>query len=313
MAIDSQSRLYTGAQDRDSMIELLTAARTADRITDYPSIVDLHEELAVRRVRDQTRLWFDGEELVAFAFVDSYNTLCFEFSSDSASPGITSEIVAWGVACIRRTTQDRGESSALHASCRADDSERIALLRRHQFLKKEIQTLQLVRSLAGPIPTPRIPAGFCIRHVAGEQEVAALVALHRAAFGTQNMTVEQRLAMMRVPDYDPELDLLAISPEGRFAAYCMCSINQEENERTGRSEGYTDPVATHPDFQRRGLARALLLTGFHKLKQRDIDTAVLHTSSNNIAMQRTAQAVGYRVQATKLWFAKPVSLAETVG
>ena len=67
--------------------------------------------------------------------------------------------------------------------------------------------------------------------------------------------------MMRVPEYDAELDLLAIAPGGRFAAYCLCSISQEENNRTGRNEGTTDPVATHPDFQRRGLAQALLRDG----------------------------------------------------
>jgi len=32
------------------MIELLTAVRPADRLADYPSIVDLHEGLALRRV-----------------------------------------------------------------------------------------------------------------------------------------------------------------------------------------------------------------------------------------------------------------------
>ena len=108
-------------------------------------------------------------------------------------------------------------------------------------------------------------------------------------------------------EYDSELDLLAIAPDGRFAATCMCSISQEENERTGRNEGYTDPVATHPDFQRRGLARALLLAGFLKLKQRGMDVAVLGTSNENMAMRQTAQAVGFRVQSTTLWFSRPVS------
>jgi ribosomal protein S18 acetylase RimI-like enzyme len=121
------------------------------------------------------------------------------------------------------------------------------------------------------------------------------------------MTIEERLAMMRVPEYEAALDLLAVAPDGSLAAYCMCTISQEENERTGRQEGYTDPVATHPDYQRLGLAQALLLTGCHELKQRGMETAVLGTSSQNIPMQRTAKAVGFQVQSTKLWFAKPVT------
>jgi len=99
---------------------------------------------------------------------------------------------------------------------------------------QETRSYHMVRSLAEPIPRPHAPSGFLISHVTSEQEAEALVALHRAAFGTEHMTVEERLAMMRVPEYDAELDLLAIAPGGRFAAYCLCSISQEENNRTGQ-------------------------------------------------------------------------------
>jgi len=153
----------------------------------------------------------------------------------------------------------------------------------------------------------KLPTGFAIRHVAGEHEVEALVALHRAAFGTENLTVEDRLSWMRTPEYDPTLDLMAVTPDGALAAYCMCHISHEENARSGRSEGYTDPIATHPAFQLRGLARALLLTGLDLLRPRRVETAVLGTSSDNFAMQQTALSVGFCVQMTKLWFAKPLT------
>jgi ribosomal protein S18 acetylase RimI-like enzyme len=309
----SASRPYSGAADLQSMIDLLVAVRPADRITDYPSIVDLREALALASVQISTRLWYDADGLIGFAFVDPYNGLRFELDWQAADPDLESEMVTWGEQCIRRAMQECGQSPILHASCRNDDTERIALLERYGFLMQETRTLHMVRPLGKPIPTPQVPVGFHLRHVAGEQEVRALVALHRAAFGTERMTVEERLAMMRVPEYDSELDLLVIAPDGRFAAYCMCSISQEENERSGRNEGYTDPIATHPDFQRRGLARALLLTGLSSLKQRGIDTAVLYTSSENVAMQRTAEAVGFCVRSAKLWFAKPVSQDGSAG
>lgn len=287
------------------MLELLAAARPADRITDYPSPVDLREALATSKVQDNTRLWFDANDrLMGFAFVDLYDNLRFEFVPPALSPAIELDVVGWGLACIQRARQERGEALTLDASCREDDAQRIALLERHGFVMQAVRSLHLVRRLDEAIAAPQWPAGFHLRHVTGEQEVEALVALHRAAFGTQAMTVEERLAMMRVPEYDAELDLLAIAPDGRLAAYCLCSISQEENARSGRNEGYTDPIATHPDFQRRGLARALLLTGLQALKQRGIHTAVLGTSSENVAMQRTAQAAGFRVQSTTLWFSR---------
>ena len=290
------------------MLDLLLTVRPAERLADFPGVVDLREILALSKVQDNTRLWFDADDrIVGFAFVDPYHNLRFEVDPLGADPDLESEIVAWGDTCLERAMQESGESLTLDASCRDDDAERTKLLERHGFMRKELRTLHLVRSLHAPIPRPQVPAGFCIRHVAGEQEVSALVTLHRAAFGTAHMTVEERLAMMRVPEYEPALDLLVSAPDGRLAAYCLCSISREENRRTGRNEGYTDPVATHPDFRRRGLARALLLAGLQALKQRGMDAAVLGTSSENVAMLRTAQAVGFRVQSTTFWYSKPVS------
>ena len=100
--------------------------------------------------------------------------------------------------------------------------------------------------------------------------------------------------------------MLAVAPDGRFAAFCVSSISVEENGRTGQQAGYTDPIGTHPDFQRRGLAQALLLTGMRLLQERGMTTAVLGTSSKNIAMQKTAESVGFKTQWTKIWFTKPI-------
>lgn len=299
------SRTYSGEADLQSMIELLFAVRPVERTADYPSAVDLQELFALSSVQANTRLWFDAaNQLVGFAFVDTYQNLRFEFHQQVLNFAIELEMMAWGEACIQRAMQERGKTLTLDTCCRDTDTERLALLARHGFVQEEIRSIQMVRALDEPISAPQLPDGFTIRHVSGEQEVEALVALHRAAFGTENMTVDKRLAMMHVPVYDPELDLLAVAPDGRLAAYCLCSISQQENKRTGRKQGYTDPVATHPNYQRMGLAKALLLTGLHELKRRGMETAVLGTSSHNIAMQRAAESVGFHIQSTKLWFTK---------
>jgi ribosomal protein S18 acetylase RimI-like enzyme len=71
--------------------------------------------------------------------------------------------------------------------------------------------------------------------------------------------------------------------------------------------GYTDPVAVHPAYQGHGLARALVLSGCHLLKERGMIVAGLGTSSENIAMQHAAESDGYRVQSSKVWLAKAVA------
>jgi len=321
-------RTYRGEEDLDAMIELLLA-RPAGHQGDYPSAIDLYELMDQASVRNDTRLW-EGtkEQLAAFAFVDAYNNLRIEIAPWAQASDVDSEIVAWGVEVMAFRTGVSGQEDSqepdewfdelvsrqleerlaglatLDASCPEEDMERIALLERHGFQRQAVRSLHYVRPLKEALPEARLPQGYRIRSVKGEGEARDLVALHRAAFGTDDLTMEERLSWMRVPEYDPELDLVVVAPNGVFAGYCYVFVSQDENARSGRSEGWTDPVAVHPEHQRRGLGRALLLTGMRLLAARGLDQAALGTSSENLAMQRLAASVGFRVESTTVWFSK---------
>jgi ribosomal protein S18 acetylase RimI-like enzyme len=172
----------------------------------------------------------------------------------------------------------------------------------HGFLPQEARTLRYARLLNEPIPECQLPEGFSIRHTTGEQEVEQLVALHRSAFGTDNMTVEQRLAMMHSPQYVQEMDLVVVAPAGELAAFCVCGFEDRE-----KGVGYTDPIGTSARFQRRGLGRAVLSHGLQLLKSAGAVTAGLGTSSANTAMQRLAESAGFTRISEKLWFSKSIA------
>lgn len=298
---------YAAPHDLDVLLAFLRQIRPPERAADFPSAIDLRELLALSQVQADTALWRNAAgQLAAYSLVDQYNNLLFEWDPQLISPDLPGEIIAWGVARRRARPAEDDEPPTLDASCSADNLERIALLEAHGFVREPVYSIHLARDLSAPISQPVLPPGFTIRPAGGAAEAEAWVVLHRAAFGTERMELEERLAMLAEPEYDPQLDLVAVAPDGRLAAYCMVQISREENARTGRSEGYTDPVATHPDFQRRGLARALLLTGLHLLKDRGIATALMGTSSENTPMLETARSVGFGVVSTGVWFSKPV-------
>lgn len=301
------SRPYSHPHDLPAMIDLLNAVRPAEWNNEYPSIVDLQEAMARPSIREKTRLWINVlGHLAAFAFVlEPYNNLVFEVAPEIELE-IENELVAWGIKCTTRSSELDAEDS-LDTNCREDDLRRVALLGRQGFRQLELNTLQMARKLDQPISPVQLPEGYRIRSIKGEQEVDAIVALHRSAFGTSNMTREERLAIMRTPHYDPALDLIVITPDNRFAAYCTCSILAAENNRSGMMIGHTDPVAVHPDFQRQGLARALLLKGAQLLKDCGMDMAMLSTGSDNLAMQRAAKSAGFRVYSKRIWFSKTLT------
>ena len=178
------------------------------RHPDGKTVVDFEEKVQIEQVRAATRIWQADETPIAFAFVDDFSNLNFVSDPAHTTPALEAEIVDWGLAVVRARNAETGEASTLDASCQAGNVGRLAFLERHGFQREEVRSLGYRRPLDLPIAEHPLPAGFHLRPARGEEEVEDLVALHRSAFGTDHMTVEYRLAMMRAPQYVPELDLL---------------------------------------------------------------------------------------------------------
>lgn len=292
------SHAYEDEADLRSMFDLSAKVRPARFRHEFPTKVDLEENLASREIQARTRLWLDDNHMIAWAYVDDFRNLRWEIESQY-SKEIGAEIVEWGVVCVRGILSPE-ESCKLGASCREDYVERVEFLTRHGFRRSENVTVHMQRDLSAPIPKPELPEGFMIRSVVGIEEAEAIALLHRSAFGTDYMTTENRLSIMKTSEYDPALDLVVVAPDGTLAGYCTCSVNLEDKM------GTTDPVATHPRFRKLGLARALLLTGLGLLNERGMEKAGLGTSGDNIAMQRTAESVGFYILHKVIWFEKRV-------
>ena len=293
------SQIYQDEKDFQILVDLQTKVRPTDHINDYPTKVDIEENLASESVRANTRIWFDDGQPIAWAYVDDFNNLRWELDGQY-SESVGAEIVAWGETCIRKISTS-SEIATLDTSCREDYTERLSFLKEHGFQQAEETSIAMARDLSESIPEPEPPEGFVIRPIIGEEEAEAVASTHRAAFGTNYMTTENRLAIMKTSEYDQSLDLLVIAPNETVAAYCSCAVNEETKV------GNTDPVATHPNYQHMGLARALLLTGMRLLKERGMKSAHLGTSGNNIPMQKTAASVGFTVEYKTIWFSKEVN------
>ncbi len=122
--------------------------------------------------------------------------------------------------------------------------------------------VQLRRPLAGGQGGPGEPQGFHLRPLGGLEEAGAYTALHRAAFGSKNMSEEWRRRTVTRPDYCADLDLVAQAEDGRLAAFCIGWYHPQ-----GMGSGpaaQVEPLGVHPDFQRRGLGRALLAELFRR-------------------------------------------------
>ena len=132
---------------------------------------------------------------------------------------------------------------------------------------------------ATSLPEPALPAGYRIRPLAGPHEVPARVEVHRAAFPPSRLNVEKYERLLTLPHYRFEDDLVVEAPDGSLAAFAMAWW--DEDARVGEFE----PVGTHPDHQRRGLARALLSWGLDRYAERDARVVQVYSDASNAASE----------------------------
>ncbi|HEX2183905.1 MAG TPA: GNAT family N-acetyltransferase, partial [Chloroflexota bacterium] len=252
------ARPYAGAEDAERMYVLATTyPQQTMHVADLPYILSspaLHDE-----PQHDVALWEDERgALVGFGIVQSRMMLQLAVHPAARDHGLEARIVEWAVARFRRIAAGRAERLPYWVSAAEEDAARRAVFERAGFRQGEWSSLHLRRPLDRPLGVPAVPAGFTIRPLAGEGEVDAYVALHRAAFGTENITVAWRRRILRAPAYRPHLDLVVEAPHGRHAAFTICWLNPHAPGQSGRRGGQIEPAGTHPDFRRRGLATALL-------------------------------------------------------
>jgi ribosomal protein S18 acetylase RimI-like enzyme len=134
------------------------------------------------------------------------------------------------------------------------------------------------------------PPGFAIRPLAGEAEVEAYVALHRAVFESNSMTAAWRARTLHRPEYSPDIDLVAVAPDGRLAAFCICWIDDSGTTPRGQIE----PLGVHEDFRHLGLGRALLSEGLRRLDRRGAESIYVETDKHRDAALVLYEAMGFR-------------------
>ncbi|HEX8732201.1 MAG TPA: GNAT family N-acetyltransferase [Ktedonobacterales bacterium] len=140
---------------------------------------------------------------------------------------------------------------------------------------------------AAPLPETPLPPGFTVRAVGGPDEWQRRVDAHRAAFHPSRVTLESYRRVRAAPTYRPDLDLVAVAPDGQFVAYCI--LWYDERARVGEYE----PVGAHPDWRRQGLSRAVLVEGLRRAQALGAERAMVLTAIHNTPAVRLYESVGF--------------------
>jgi mycothiol synthase len=154
----------------------------------------------------------------------------------------------------------------LYTWARADDALRQDLLRRRGYKPGKWTTHVWRRNLDGALPEVSLPPGYRIRSVGSLDDLpgrslASWRGFHLDAPEGDYEGWEWYLNIQRCPLYRRDLDLVVEAPSGEIASFCTFWYDDVTRS------AYIEPVATVPQHQRLGLARACITEGLRRVQR----------------------------------------------
>jgi len=281
-------RPYAGLDDLQAMKNLLIAGRNATHNRSYAHPGDLDWWLFYGKRQDDwsaiITLWEDEHNELAGWQLFSTKACDYDIAIHPALRGTDCEAVMVDWAEAKLLPRARAENKPIKTFLYADEISLISVLEMRGYQCHPELTL-FGQPLDVELPTPQLPEGFHFLKTMCPEWVDKRADVHFNAFNPSVMTAEKYAAFMEAPGYDPELDVVVVAPDGRFAAFAMGWIDDET--RSGEFE----PVGTRSEMQRKGLGKAALLEGMRRMQARGMNyvTVCTHTTDEgNMAFYPTS-------------------------
>jgi len=281
---------FLDEQDKQRMIDLACQFQES-----HLHVMDLPYRLSSWALDDaeNVRLWLDGEELVAWAVLQSPFWAMDYVCHPDYHASLHKEILAWadgraqavvGTPFVRPAwfvnvfsgqESRRSDLEAMGFACQSDVGE--------DSWSKVFMRLS-PQSETKPIEPP---AGFIVRPLGGDVE--RYVELHQSVFESKNMTLGWRRRTLQNLLYRPELDLVVESPTGELAGFCICWFNEKT------SAGQVEPLGVHKDYRQLGLGKVALSHGVSRLRSMGAKDIYVETDNYRNEAFNLYQSLGFKV------------------
>jgi predicted N-acetyltransferase YhbS len=119
--------------------------------------------------------------------------------------------------------------------------------------------------ITDPFPEISVPEGFRLQSLADDNDLRKVDRCLHRGFNHPGEPpeegIEGRRLMQSGPNYRKDLTIVAVAPDGEFVSFA--GLWYDATHRFA----YVEPVATDPDYRRRGLGRACVLEGIRRCGQ----------------------------------------------
>jgi len=237
------------------------------------------------------RIWDkDGGGMVGWTFFQTNGSFILFVASGHGDPTLIDEMLDVIEDTGRAAVAAGDHLPSIHTygidpARSAEDRALAAALEGRGFEPDPSSTGGLLRRSLDSLPPPVVPAGYRLGPVDSPAQVLGRVEAHRAAFAPAALTLEKYERVRKTWPYRSELDRIATTDDGLVVAFCTAWIDEQN------ATGLLEPVGTHPDHQRRGLASAVCLDALQALRDAGARTAEVAFATE--AALATYRSIGF--------------------
>jgi len=170
----------------------------------------------------------------------------------------------------------------------ASDKERITLLTDLGYETLGVEEYTRVRLVDKPVPDYKLPEGYIMRGVNTKQDFEKYREVQGSVFPhCEKMTEKLFKIYSTASFYNEDLDIIAVAPNNKFAAFATFRL--DPFSRIVELE----PVGTHPDHRKLGLASAVIFEGLNRIKKYNPSAIVILGAANNPGANRLYDKLGF--------------------
>ena len=176
----------------------------------------------------------------------------------------------------------------VYVDCFHNDTSREALLTKAGFFQKE-NAINLTRRRLENLQEAPLPDGFTIRSATLDDAVQ-LANVHNKSFTSKWTADIYRNEVMLKPGYAPEREFVVVAPDDTFAAFTVTWLDDSNKV------GLFEPVGTHEDYRRMGLARALMTRVMQEMRDKGMVEAEVGYGTDNPASKALYLGLGFEIR-----------------
>jgi len=253
-----------------------------------------HRELSL-----EIRLWERGDRLAGWTWFRTRGGFDVFIAPDHRSDGSLLREMLDAVDEIVRAAVAAGDvMESVYTFFLDEDEALAAALRERGFEESDTGGGDVLWRELRDLGTPALVPGYRLGWVAGEEDVLARVTAHQAAFAPSDLSVDKYRRVRRTWPYRADLDRIAIAEDGAVGSFCTAWLDERN------ASGLLEPVGTHPDHRRRGLATAVCLDALRALRDAGARTAQVGTAS--AAARAAYLAAGFRPWKREVTYRKVI-------